>query len=113
MSGDPLLSTGITLSLRRADRFVFRDPIPCSITLSGAAELLDLSLAGARVRTSTTLPVGAWGLLIFSIDGVRVEVSARVVWSNPISDSDGSDSGVEFVQLPLALEPALLRLCEL
>lgn len=100
---------------RRVPRF--RMPRPLHGRALSIIDLwvIDLSLAGARIRHSNPLGVGStWALELPSELGSPI-LTARIVWTMPVSHppaagnsrSSRYESGVEFVGLTEAQQAAL------
>ncbi len=69
---------------RRSSRFLLVRPIPAEFGPVGKARIEDLSSRGARVETTSSLAVGAKGVLRYSVPegSFEVGVEAEVVWSS-------------------------------
>jgi c-di-GMP-binding flagellar brake protein YcgR len=63
------------------------------------AELVDVSLTGARLANEAPLPVGAVHDFAFDLEGARLIVRARVRHCHPAVSGPGYQLGVQFVRV--------------
>jgi hypothetical protein len=103
-------------SLRSMSRYFLIPPLQAVID-SDPARLIDLSLKGLRVETTTALPVGSRVRFRVQAARVSVDVVANVVWSqiDDLSLNDSSDrylSGMTFDETPREIGELIQRLLE-
>ena len=104
------------MPLRSMPRYFLIPPLQAVVD-TDAARLIDLSLKGLRVETTTPLPAGARVRFRVEAAQVSVDVVANVVWSqiDDLSLSDSSDrylSGLLFDETPREVGELIQRLLE-
>jgi hypothetical protein len=104
------------MPLRSMPRYFLIPPLQAAIE-TDPARLIDLSLKGLRVETTTPLPAGARVRFRVEAARVAVDVVANVVWSqiDDLSLNDSSDrylSGLSFDETPREIGELIQRLLE-
>lgn len=93
---------------RTAPRFFLMTPQPATIGCTNA-DVIDISVKGARIQLTESLPVGSSLPLTIETEGAALVLPARVLWSDLAAlslddeESDRYQCGLEFAKSPSIL----------
>lgn len=78
---------------RKHARLTFSEPVAGAVTSSHEANMLDLSMGGARVEHTMILRPGSSCYLRLPLDERVLTVNCRVIWSRAVGRAPGEQSG--------------------
>jgi hypothetical protein len=98
---------------RSEDRYTITAPLTGSFGDASPVSILDLSFHGGRLSSRLKIATGTAAPLRFQVDAQTgpIEVTAKVMWSAPISGGTGFAAGLNIANSENALRPVIHRLC--